>query len=135
MGLLSNPKLTQKSHFSIKITWILTIYLPEKWEISIGKSNASCPLRLGSFRNNMGCDLMQCNFSTLISLFSRFGYTYIYSSPTKSNSIDFCNLCTRFPPRWFVETSKHPTQPFQKIFNCQEYLKKGCLRITRTGFF
>lgn len=110
----------KKSHFSIKITRILTIYLEKKGNFN-WKIKWFMPLHLGSFRNNMGCDLMQCNFSTLISLFSWFGYTYIYRSPTTSNSIDFCNLCTRFPPRWFVQTSKHPKQLFQKIFYCQEY--------------
>ena len=133
MGLLSNPELTQKISLLHKDNTD-TYHLPGKKGNFNWKIKWFMPLHLGSFRNNMGCDLMQCNFSTLISLFSWFGYTYIYRSPTKSNSIDFCNLCTRFPPRWFVQTSKHPKQLFQKIFYCQEYLKKGCLRTTRTGF-
>ena len=51
--------------------WVLTIYMG-KQEILVGKSNG---LRhfVWEPSENMGCDLRQCNFSTLFCLFSTFG--------------------------------------------------------------
>ena len=53
--------------------WVLTIYIG-KQKIRVGKSNG---LRHCFWEpsENMGCDLRQCNFSTLFSLLSLFGYT------------------------------------------------------------
>ena len=125
MGLLSNPELTQKISLLHKDNTD-TYHLPGKrgnfnWKIKCFK-----PLHLGSFSNNMGCDLMQCNFSTLISLFSWFGYTYIYRSPTKSNSIDFCNLCTRFPPGLggLCKLASTPSNCFKRFFTAKSIKKK-----------
>ena len=64
--------------------WVPTIYMG-KPEIRVGKSNG---LRhfVWEPSENMGCDLRQCNFSSLFSLFSTFGYTL---------------YCIVFPPRQF----------------------------------
>ena len=66
--------------------WVPTIYMG-KPEIPVEKSNG---LRhfVWEPSENMGCDLRQCNFSSLFSLFSTFGYTL---------------YCIVFPPRQFLQ--------------------------------
>lgn len=62
--------MTQKSHFSKKITCVLTIYL-EKWEIPFGNQMAHCmPFGKPQTEIILAVILTQFNFSTLISLFS-----------------------------------------------------------------
>ena len=64
--------------------WVPTIYMG-KPEIPVGKSNGLCHF-VWEPSENVGCDLRQCNFSSLFSLFSTFGYTL---------------YCIVFPPRQF----------------------------------
>ena len=52
-------------------------YLPSTWknlEILVWKSDGTCH-SIWEASENMGCDLRQCNFSTLFSLLSWFGHT------------------------------------------------------------
>ena len=82
---------------------VLSIYI-RKLEIPVGKAKVSCHF-VWEGSGNMGCDLRRRSFSTLFSLFSRFGFVFFIAgfSPTTSSFIVIC-LRKSFLPWWFVCT-------------------------------
>lgn len=84
--------MTAGSHIGFFINLgVLAIYMV-KLEMPVRKLNGSHH-SVWEASKNMGCDLRQCNFSTLFSLFSQTGYFFVTGhSPTKSNFIVLC-LC------------------------------------------
>ena len=79
----------------------------ENLEIARGKSNGSRHSVWGASKNT-GNDLMGCNFSTLLRLFS---------------------LCTRFTPGWFVLMVNTHSPPFSLIQPCSNKNPNWYLRI------
>ena len=81
-----------------------TLYLNWKNGKSIGLVNSVWEASV----KTTGCDLTRCNFSTLVSLFRRFGYI-LFSGPFSYHlKVDSLYLCRRFLLRWFVKMVINP---------------------------
>ena len=80
--------------FYERVTWgILSIYI-RKPEILVGKTKVLCH-SVWEGSGNMGCDLRRRSFSTLFSLFSRFGFVFFYSGFFSYHVKFYCNLFTQ----------------------------------------
>lgn len=124
MGLLSNPELTQKISLLHKDNTD-TYHLPGKTGNFNWKIKWFMPLHLGSFRNNMGCDLMQWNSSTLVSLFSWFGYTYIYIVLPPNQILQIFVICAQdFPLGGLCKLASTPHNRFKRFLIAKSIKKK-----------
>ena len=84
---------------------VLSIYI-RKLEILLAKAKVLCHF-VWEGSGNMGCDLRQRSFSTLFSLFSRFGFVFFYSGFFSYPVKFYCNLLSQkfsVLPWWFVCT-------------------------------
>ena len=72
---------------------VLSIYI-RKLEIPVGKAKVLCHF-VWEGSGNIGCDLRRCSFSTLFSLFSRFGLAFFYSRFFSYPVKFYCNLLTQ----------------------------------------
>ena len=72
---------------------VLSIYI-SKLEIPVGKTKFLCHY-VWEGSGNMGCDLRRRSFSSLFSLFSRFGFVLFYSGFFSYPIKFYCNLLTQ----------------------------------------
>ena len=72
---------------------VLSIYI-RKLEVPVGKAKVSCHF-VWEGSGNIGCDLRRRSFSTLFSLFSRFGFAFFYSRFFSYPVKFYCNLLTQ----------------------------------------